>query len=152
MDIESQSKAVNVQAIMREVRLKVRQEHRQREEIFRSVRRSMPLHLPASIARLKASSLALRDQARRLGDVPPGPSTIRAKIGALLVAIMQRALFWLLPQLKTTQQQMADALVEHVSATEDILKALQQTTVDLELLRRSLEKQPLGEARECSRA
>jgi hypothetical protein len=53
---------------------------------------------------------------------------------------MQRSLFWLVPAVRGAQQNVIRTLRDHVAATEDILKALQQTNVQLELLRRSVEE------------
>jgi hypothetical protein len=78
--------------------------------------------------------------AERIGEVPPGPSTLRAKLGAVMVRIGQRSLFWLLPPLRITHQTLAQTLRDHVTATDEMLKILQQTNVQLEMLRRSSEK------------
>lgn len=132
------SETVDVQMLMREVRRLAREGNREREKALRLARKTIPSQLPAAIARLKSSTQYLRRSARYLGDVPPGPNTLRAKIGAALVRILQRSMFWLLPPLRTTQSQFADALAEHVNATGEILKALEQTNIELELVRRDI--------------
>src|SRR5262245_2901180 len=119
--------AVDVQAIMREIRAVVRAGNRERDDAARIARRSTPGHLPAVIARLKASAVSLEEAAKRIGEVPPGPRTLRARLGAMGVAVMQRSLFWLVPAVRSTQQNLVHAFRDHVAATEDILKALQQT-------------------------
>jgi hypothetical protein len=53
---------------------------------------------------------------------------------------MQRALFWLVPSIRSSQQNVVAAIREHVYATEEVLKVLQQTNLQLELLRRSVEE------------
>lgn len=132
--------AVDVQAIMREIRTAIRAENRDQDDAARIARRSTPGHLPAVIARLKASTVSLEEAAKRIGEIPPGPRTLRARLGALAVAVMQRSLFWLVPAVRSTQQNLVHALRDHVAATEDILRALQQTNLQLELLRRSVEE------------
>jgi hypothetical protein len=133
-------RAVDVQAIMREIRTAVRAQNRKRDDTARIARRSTPGHLPALIARLKASTVSLEEAAKRIGEIPPGPKTLRARVGALAVAVMQRSLFWLVPAVRSNQQNLVHVLRDHVAATEDILKALQQTNVQLEFLRRSVEE------------
>jgi hypothetical protein len=131
---------VDVQAIMRRIRAAVRAENRDRDDAARIARRSTPGHLPAVIARLKTSTVSLEEAAKRIGEIPPGPRTLRARLGALAVAVLQRSLFWLVPAVRSSQQNLVHALRDHVTATEDILKALQQTNVQLEFLRRSVEE------------
>lgn len=130
--------AVDVQQIMKEVRNRLQSENHEHDELMRLARKSVPGHLPATIARLKASTQALAEAAKRIGDIPPAPPTLRARIGSLLVRAMQRALFWLIPSVKTAQQSLAQTLRDHVYATDELLKALQQTNMRLELLRREV--------------
>ena len=129
----------DVQAIMREIRTTVRAENREFDDVARAARRAMPGHLPAVIVRLKASTASLQEAVSRIGEIPPGPPTLRARLGALAVRMMQRALFWLVPSVRSTQQNVVYVLRDHVAVTEEILKALQQTNIQIELLRRSLE-------------
>lgn len=130
--------AVDVQAIMRDIRITVRAENRDRDDAARTATRAIPRHVSAVLARLKASAAALEEAAGRIGEIPPSPDTFRARVGAGAVRVMQRALFWLVPSIKSTQQNMVQALRDHVSVTEEILKALQQSNVQIELLRREL--------------
>jgi hypothetical protein len=130
--------SVDVQAIMREIRCAVRAENRDRDDAARTATRAIPRHVAAVLARLKASTVALEEAASRIGEIPPAPDTVRARIGAAAVRFMQRALFWLVPSIKSTQQNLVQALRDHVSVTEEILKALNQTNVQVELLRREM--------------
>jgi hypothetical protein len=57
---------------------------------------------------------------------------------------MQRALFWLVPSIKSTQQNVVQAVRDHVTVTEEIVKALQQTNIQVELLRRELRASASG--------
>jgi hypothetical protein len=139
---------VDVQAIMREIRASVRAENREFEEVARVARRAIPGHLPAVIARLRASTASLEEAVSRIGEIPPGPQTVRARLGAFAVRVMQRSLFWLVPSVRSAQQNIVSAFRDHVAVTEEILKALQHTNLQLELLRRSVEadaqSQPRG--------
>jgi len=137
--------AVDVQAIMRDIRSAVRAENRDRDDAARTATRAIPRHVAAVLARLKASTTSLEEAAARIGDIPPAPNTLRARIGAGAVRIMQRALFWLVPSIKSTQQNTVQALRDHVTVTEEILKALHQTNVQVELLRRELRERAAEE-------
>lgn len=128
----------DVQQIMREIRGVVRAETREREELLRVARRNIPSTLPAALARLQSSAASLEELANRLGEVPPSPPTLRGRAGALVIRAMQRALFWLLPSLRIAHQTLAMSLREHVSATEELMKSLHRTNVELELLRRQV--------------
>jgi hypothetical protein len=130
--------AVDVQAIMRDIRATVWAENRDRDDAARTATRAIPRHVAAVLARLKASTIALEEAAGRIGEIPPAPDTLRARIGAAGVRVMQRALFWLVPSIKSTQQNLVQAVRDHVTVTEEILKALHQTNVQIELLRREL--------------
>jgi hypothetical protein len=131
---------VDVQEIMREVRKVVRAENRKRDDLLREARRTIPGRLPATISRLKLSTAALEELARKLGDIPPAPPTTRARLGASIIQVMHRALFWLLPSLRTIEVATAQAMREHVAATEDLLRALNETNIRLEQLRRLVER------------
>jgi hypothetical protein len=140
MYTEHEASAVDVQTIMREIRIRVRETNRERYDAIRIVRKTVPPQLFSSMARLKAATISLQELADRIGEIPPGPSTPRARVGAAMVRLAQRALFWLLPPLRTTHQMLAQTLRDHVKATDDMLRILQQTNVQLEMLRRSSEK------------
>ena len=130
---------VDVQAIMRDIRAAVRAENRDRDDAARIATRAIPRHVAAVLARLKTSTVTLEEAARRIGEIPPAPNTFRARLGAAVVRVMQRALFWLVPSIKSTQQNLVQALRDHVTVTEEIIKALHQTNLQVELLRREKE-------------
>jgi hypothetical protein len=134
-------RTADVQAIMREIRSAVRAENRAGYDAARLAKKAVPGHLFAIITRLKASTASLQETASRIGEIPPGPSTARARVGAFFVRLMQRSLFWLIPSIRSSQKNLASALSDHINATEEILRVLQQTNVQVELLRRSLEAQ-----------
>jgi hypothetical protein len=130
---------VDVQAIMREIREKVRAENRDRDDAARTATRAIPRHVNAVLARLKSSTASLEEAVSRIGEIPPAPDTLRARVGAGGVRVMQRALFWLVPTIKSAQQNTVQSIRDHVTVTEEILKALQQTNLQIELLRRQLQ-------------
>jgi hypothetical protein len=129
---------VDVQATMRDIRMVVRAENREREDAAKTAKRVIPGHVAALMARLKSSTAALEEAVNRIGEIPPGPGSFRARLGGIVIRVMQRALFWLVPSIRSTQQNMVQSLRDHLSVTDEILKALHQTNLQIELLRRSI--------------
>ena len=56
----------------------------------------------------------------QIGDMPPQPPTFRARVGALLVSIVRRALFWYTGQIRAFQTIVAEAAREQTLAFQDI--------------------------------
>jgi 2-polyprenyl-3-methyl-5-hydroxy-6-metoxy-1,4-benzoquinol methylase len=56
----------------------------------------------------------------QIGDMPPEPPTIRGRMGAMLVRIVRRALFWYTSQIKTFHARAADAAREQALAFQGI--------------------------------
>jgi len=54
----------------------------------------------------------------QIGDMPPQPPTWRARIGAVFVRIVRRALFWYTQQIVTFQRLVSNAAREQVQACE----------------------------------
>jgi len=72
-----------------------------------------PESRPADLSELAALRGACETayQLRNLvGQMPPSPGTLRARIGAYLVRWVQRALFWYTPQITQFHEQVANAL------------------------------------------
>jgi hypothetical protein len=122
--------AVDVQALMREIRARVRGESREREWV-RQARRSVPPHLLSNIGRLRSSMATLRSAVDRIGQPPPAPPTFRGRVGAALVRVVQRALFWYTPSVQSANHQILNAMDAHLKATEEILAVLERTNVEL---------------------
>jgi O-antigen chain-terminating methyltransferase len=59
----------------------------------------------------------------QVGDMPPAPPTLRAKLGAILVRVIRRALFWYSGQIQSFHRLVAEAADEQ-------LRTLQQLTAD----------------------
>jgi hypothetical protein len=130
MDETSSPSPVDVQAIMRDIRSRVRGGNREREWV-RQARRSVPAHLTSSIGRLRASMAMLRGAVERIGQPPPAPPTLRGRIGAGVVRLLQRALFWYTPSVQNADHQIVNALESHLKVTEEILAILERTNVEL---------------------
>jgi SAM-dependent methyltransferase/predicted O-methyltransferase YrrM len=93
--------SVNVQKVVREIHARVEKED---DVEALSVRESEEL-------------MALRNAFERLfqarnavGRMPPGPNTVRAKIGRHLIRAVQRSLFWYTPQIVRFQNEASNAL------------------------------------------
>ncbi|MBC8165231.1 MAG: hypothetical protein H7Y20_05070 [Bryobacteraceae bacterium] len=121
---------IDVQSVMRRIRKQARGSDPEHEWL-RQGRRAVPSHLISNVARLRSSTALLRSSIARIGEQPPAPRTIRGKIGFALVQVVRRALFWLIPTIRTAQGQLVDALEGQLAATEEILKILQQTHAEL---------------------
>jgi hypothetical protein len=115
---------------MRRIRDELRGIDRE-QEWKRQGRKSVPPHLISGVQRLKASTALLRSSVSRIGQPPPAPPTLRGRIGLLIVQLLRRALFWLIPSIQTSQNQIVDALEQHLAATDQILQILQHTNVEL---------------------
>jgi hypothetical protein len=121
---------VSVVEIMRRIREQVRGVDRE-QDWKRYGRKAVPAHLVASVQRLRASTAMLRSAIARIGEPPPTPATIRGRLGLQVVQAVRRALFWIIPPVQVAQNQIVDALEQHLAATEQILQILQQTNAEL---------------------
>lgn len=74
---------------------------------------------------------SLRSAVERIGQPPPTPPTLRGRFGAMLVRLMQRAMFWYTPSIQNTNQQILNALESHLKVTEEIIAVLERTNVEL---------------------
>jgi hypothetical protein len=126
----AQSGPVIVIDIMRRIREELRGVDRE-QDWKRYGRKAVPPHLIASVQRLRSSTAMLRSAIARIGEPPPGPPTVRARLGLHAVHAIRRALFWVLPPIQSAQNQIVDALEQHLAATEQILQILQQTNAEL---------------------
>ena len=134
---EDQRPVVNVQSIMRDIRARARAETQQKDQLYREVRKTIPPHLFASVSKLREVLPRLRSDVAQIGVLPPSPPSLRGKLGALLIRVVQRALFWLLPPLRNTHEGLLVAFEEQSRTNEEMLKLLHTALVDLEILRRA---------------
>ena len=56
----------------------------------------------------------------QVGDMPPQPPTLRAQVGAVLVKIVQRMLFWYTEQIRTFQRGVSEAAGEQIRAFQKV--------------------------------
>jgi len=77
------------------------------------------------LAQLRGRLQSLKNQCREIGRVPPRPPGLRAALGGIPVAVMQRLMFWYAPALERVIGGLAGAV-------EDALEVLDRRTVALE--------------------
>jgi O-antigen chain-terminating methyltransferase len=61
------------------------------------------------------------------GQMPPGPPTLRARVGAVLVRLVQRSIFWFTQQVQDFQKATADRIKEHA----DLLRGQRSELTEL---------------------
>lgn len=61
-----------------------------------------------------------------IGGAPPGPRTARGRAGAVAVAVVRRALFWLLPQLDRFHGAAIETFEDQQQALEDLNGAIER--------------------------
>lgn len=88
---------------------------------------------------LQQSARAVRASHRLVGKMPPQPPTLRARIGALLVRLVQRTLFWYTPQLVQFHVAVTQAVEEQIEAFEALWRSLQQHRQEGKRLRERLQ-------------
>jgi|HigsolmetaAR202D_1030399.scaffolds.fasta_scaffold05578_4 hypothetical protein len=137
--MQEQQTEVNVLGLMAEIRLRVRQQNRSQDELARRARARIPASLRTSIAAFRAQAAGLRASVEKVGEFPPVPPTIRGRLGFVLVWLVRRALFWLIPPLKAAHMQTATALEEQAAIAEQLATVLEETNLQIESLRRLLE-------------
>jgi hypothetical protein len=120
---------INVREIMARIRLQTRQASLREEEALRHARQFIPSELSARAPRLHARVETIRENAARIGELPPQPPTLRGRAGAQIVRLIHRSLFWLLPSLRTAHDQVVQALAEQVKINEEMMKAIEQAHV-----------------------
>ena len=67
------------------------------------------------LTRLRAQLRMLREDCRKVGELPPRPPTWRGSVGAFLVSIVHRALFWYTPTVQYAFSGVSESLEQAVS-------------------------------------
>jgi len=88
-------------------------------------------------ARLRKNLGELESAVRRIGRIPEGPATLRGRVGGVLVRLIHRALFWLIPSLRQAHQQTYEALRLQAALCDEMAEFVLQAERDLSLLVRS---------------
>jgi hypothetical protein len=126
--------AIDVRRIMAAIRFRVSRTTLRDEEAVRRARKGISPELGARISRLHAHVAGIRAHAGTIGNLPPHPPTVRGRLGAIAVRVIQRALFWLIPSLQTAQNQVAQALEDQIKINEALMKSLEQVLIRMEML------------------
>lgn len=117
--------SLEVSAIMREIRERVQAKRRRNGAGVEGL--SGGSEAPEIyLERLTKASLELREAIGRLGEMPQGPRTWRARVGAAAVRAVRRGIFWHTAQVKEAEEKAAAALEEQARAIEGLAAAMGQ--------------------------
>ena len=120
---------VIVAEVMREIRNQICSTGVRRADYARKLERSKIL-LP-EFTRMESLLATVRVSALQVGSMPPMPNTIRGRVGAKLVALVRRCLFWYTPQLHGFHLALSAALTAQADANRSLLDNLQETQKQL---------------------
>jgi hypothetical protein len=123
--------AVDVHTIMHDIHSRLKAKRRQSAELYRAADKIVTPALALSLRNLESQIRELRADVERIGEIPPGPDTMRAKAGAFLARIVRRSLIWLIPSLQSTQIKVVSALEENRRALNELADALRQLNASL---------------------
>ena len=85
----------------------------------------MPNHSD-DLAKLHGRLQELKVKCAQIGQPPEGPPTLRGKMGASLVSVVRRMLFWYTPPLQSTLEGLAQAMDDLIRSTERMQDSLEQ--------------------------
>ena len=130
--------AIDVEAVMREIR----------ESIHSIEKRKLAFAASPALASARAQlpdlALAgylaqqLRDEVARLGEMPPRPPTLRARLGVFPVWLVRRALFWYTEQLRELQTRVIRVADEQLEVTRRMLDAQADMQAEIDQLKKAL--------------
>lgn len=99
--------------------------------------RGVPASAPLiDVDALRRMAGAVKTTHGLIGKMPPQPPTFRARVGAVLVRLVRRALFWYTPQIVAFHAAVTQVVEEQVRA----LEALNAAAGELERLREALSR------------
>ncbi|MGA3039224.1 MAG: hypothetical protein ABSF54_00385 [Bryobacteraceae bacterium] len=87
--------------------------------------------LSVDFAALRSALSALHASYAMVGRLPPEPPTVRGRIGARLVKLVQRMLFWYTPQIVHFQYSALRALEEQAKILERAERRIRQLESEL---------------------
>lgn len=96
-----EANGMNVQNVVREIHARIEKEDGVE---------SLPVRESAELTALRDAFGRLYQARNAVGRMPPGPNTIRAKLGKHLIRAVQRSLFWYTPQIVSFQNEASNAL------------------------------------------
>jgi hypothetical protein len=92
---------LNVQQVVREIHARMEKE---------GDVETLPVRESEELTALRNTFGRLYQARNAVGQMPPGPNTIRARIGKYLIRLVQRCLFWYTPQIVRFQNETSNAL------------------------------------------
>jgi hypothetical protein len=141
-DAEGAVAPVDVQVVMRGVRRRAWAARRERSELLRAAGRIVSPALAAALGSADIQIQHMRQCARLIGALPPIAPTLRGRVGAVLVTLVRRALFWFIPPLKDSQTAALAALEEQRCALREITLALRDLNAKLIATQETDARQP----------
>jgi hypothetical protein len=131
---------IDVEQVMREIRERA---HHRSGAVSHATYGSAsdPASHAPDFAWLRQSVMHVSRCAGLLGEMPPAPSTWRAGLGAVLVRLVRRMLFWYTPQITQFQGAAARSMHEQVAAMERLAEMLQQARASADERLDDLEEQ-----------
>jgi signal transduction histidine kinase len=112
--------AVDVQEVMQRIRQRI--PVNTAEELGGSAPLLRLVH-GSNLHRLAALA---RERIAGIGRLPPQPPTIRARIGAVFVRIVRRALFWYTPPIQQTFDPLIQAAGEQAALTDELSRQIRR--------------------------
>lgn len=83
------------------------------------------------LAKLHGRLQELKVNCARIGQPPAHPPTLRGKLGARLVSVVRRMLFWYTPPLQTTLQGLAQAIDDLIRTAGRMQETMDQQALQL---------------------
>lgn len=80
------------------------------------------------VAALRDAAAGVRSAEAAVGGMPPQPPTLRAWIGAAIIRVMRRSLFWYTGQIVRVNSALSRAIEAHGRAIESLSAALEAST------------------------
>ena len=120
---------------MNDIRCRLRAKRRQEAEVYREANKIVTPALALSLRNLESQIRELHAEVERIGAIPPSPHTSRGRIGSVLVRVIRRSLFWLIPTIQASHIKFIAALEENRQALVELTAGLRQISSELLLLR-----------------
>jgi len=131
--MSSQEPRIDVEQVMQQIRERVRQRYALAPRLSGAVPASAPLD-EAGFNDLRRMIDHARRCAAAIGEQPPRPPTLRGRVGAVLVRLVRRMLFWHTPQIADFSEATLRVIEEQVAALESVSMRLHLRLVELERL------------------
>jgi len=122
--------------ILRQIREEMQRSYQPREGSQPGERAEASPPLAGELVELRAAIAALYASYALVGQAPPEPPTLRGRIGARLVKLVQRLLFWYTPQIVHFQYSALRALESALRAFEEQAGRVQRLETELQSERR----------------